>query len=58
LRGDHGRAHQKQIIKEMNMKSLFATALVALSLLAGVAGAQAAGEYPDWARDAFEQAKQ
>jgi hypothetical protein len=41
----------------MTMKTLFATALVALSLLSGVAGAQAAGEYPDWARTAFEQAK-
>jgi hypothetical protein len=41
----------------MTMKTLIATALVALSLLSGVAGAQAAGEYPDWARQAFEQSK-
>ena len=38
------------------MKTLFATALVALSLLSGVVSAQAA-EYPEWARTAFEQAK-
>jgi hypothetical protein len=41
----------------MTMKTIFATALVALSLLSGVVSAQAAGEYPDWARTAFEQAK-
>jgi hypothetical protein len=40
----------------MTMKTLFATALVALSLLSGVVAAQA-DEYPDWARTAFEQAK-
>ncbi len=38
------------------MKTLFATALVALSLLSGVVAAQAADDYPDWAQ-AFEQPK-
>jgi hypothetical protein len=37
------------------MKTLFATALIALSLLSGTVSAQAAFEqYPDWARQAFE----
>jgi hypothetical protein len=41
----------------MTMKTLFATALVALGLLSGVVGAQAADDYPSWARTAFEQGK-
>jgi hypothetical protein len=41
----------------MTMKTVIATALVALSLLSGVVAVQAAGEYPDWARTAFEQPK-
>jgi hypothetical protein len=41
----------------MTMKTLFATALVAFTLLSGAVSAQAAGEYPEWARTAFEQAK-
>jgi hypothetical protein len=40
------------------MKTLFATALVALTLLSGAISAQAADNYPDWARKAFEEAKQ
>jgi hypothetical protein len=40
----------------MTMKTLIATALVALSLLSGIVAAQAA-DYPDWARQAFEQPK-
>jgi hypothetical protein len=37
------------------MKTLFATALVALGLLSSTISAQAAFEgYPDWARQAFE----
>ena len=42
---------------EMTMKTLVATALVALSLLSGAVAAQAADQYPDWARQAFEQPK-
>ena len=38
------------------MKTLFATALVALGLLSATMSAQAA-DYPDWARSAFEQGK-
>jgi len=49
------RSNQNQ--SEMTMKTLFATALVALSLLSGAIAAQAADEYPDWARQAFEQPK-
>jgi hypothetical protein len=43
----------------MTMKTLFATALVALGLLSTAVTAQAAsvyGSYPTWAQDAFEQA--
>jgi hypothetical protein len=36
------------------MKTLIATAVVALGLLSTAFGAQAA-DYPDWARTAFEQ---
>ena len=39
------------------MKTIIATTLVALSLLSGVVAAQAADNYPDWARQAFEQPK-
>jgi hypothetical protein len=41
----------------MNMKTLFATALVALGLLSTAISAQAASydDYPGWARGAFEQ---
>ena len=39
------------------MKTVIATALVALSLLSGAVAAQAASNYPDWARSAFEQPK-
>jgi hypothetical protein len=39
------------------MKTLIATAFVALGLLSSTIGAQAAYEgYPDWARKAFEVA--
>jgi hypothetical protein len=41
----------------MTMKTLFATALVALSLLSTAVTAQAASVYkgyPTWAQDAFE----
>jgi hypothetical protein len=39
------------------MKTLFATAFIALSLLSSTIAAQAASfeGYPDWARQAFEQ---
>ncbi|HEY7551795.1 MAG TPA: hypothetical protein VH913_20025 [Hyphomicrobiaceae bacterium] len=38
------------------MKTLFATALVALGLLSTAISAQAASyDYPNWARSAFEQ---
>lgn len=40
------------------MKTLFATALVALGLLSSAISAQAASnDYPDWAHGAFEQGK-
>jgi hypothetical protein len=42
----------------MTMKTLIATALVALGLLSTAISAQAASDdYPGWARDAFEQGK-
>ena len=43
------------------MKTLIATAFVALSLLSTALSAQAAstyGDYPGWARNAFEQGTQ
>jgi hypothetical protein len=41
----------------MTMKTLIATALVAVGLLTTAFSAQAASfnDYPDWARSAFEQ---
>ena len=39
------------------MKTLIATALVALGLLSTAVTAQAADGYPDWASKAFEQAR-
>ena len=39
------------------MKTLIATALVAVGLLTTAISAQAATEYPDWAQTAFEQGK-
>ncbi len=44
--------------QEMTMKTLFATALVALGLLASAGTAQAASTYsgyPEWAQNAFER---
>jgi hypothetical protein len=41
----------------MTMKTIFATALVALTLLSGAISAQAAGGYSGWAQQAFEDAK-
>jgi hypothetical protein len=40
----------------MIMKTLLATALVALGLLSTAVTAQAATGYPDWAQRAFENA--
>jgi hypothetical protein len=42
--------------QEMTMKTLIATALVAVGLLTTAISAQAAS-YPDWAQTAFEQGR-
>jgi hypothetical protein len=42
--------------QEMIMKTLIATALVAVGLLTSAISAQAAS-YPDWAQTAFEQGR-
>jgi hypothetical protein len=52
--GDDRRAQENE---EMIMKTLIATALVAVGLLTTAISAQAAAEYPDWAQTAFEQGK-
>jgi hypothetical protein len=39
----------------MTMKTLIATALVALGLLSTAAQAASFDDYPEWARTAFEQ---
>lgn len=46
-------------IQETNMKSLIATALIAVGLLSIAISAQAASvdDYPGWARNAFEQGR-
>jgi hypothetical protein len=57
VRGDERHAKKKSEHQEMSMKTLFATALVALSLLSTAVTAQAASvykSYPTWAQDAFE----
>ena len=48
-----------KINEEMTMKTLIATALVAVGLLATAISAQAAtfDGYPDWAQSAFEQGR-
>jgi hypothetical protein len=54
LPADDRRAKKNE---EMIMKTVIATALVALGLLTTAISAQAATDYPDWAQTAFEQGR-